>query len=189
MKTWHFLVVLAVISVFAVCCLNTIKTSFLRKPFSEKYQLPASDFFQKLSELEPNMNEKRLGEDSFILRVTRAVTWLTVYRSFFIQLGSAIFCEFTRAFILNVNNHVNIKQNISVHSGRFYWSFKCSKYYRKYVIRNFFQIAGSVGKQISVLFEKKNISFDSYSIFSESNTETKKEVTILFWLFYESLER
>ena len=36
MKTWYILVVLAVISVFAVCCFNTIRTSFLRKPFSRR---------------------------------------------------------------------------------------------------------------------------------------------------------
>ena len=36
MKSWYLLVVLAVISVFAVCRFNTINTSFLRKPFSRR---------------------------------------------------------------------------------------------------------------------------------------------------------
>ena len=38
MKTWYLLVVLAVISVFAVCRLDTIKACFLRKPFSRRNQ-------------------------------------------------------------------------------------------------------------------------------------------------------
>ena len=36
MKTWYRLVVLAVISVFAVCRFDTINSSFLRKPFSRR---------------------------------------------------------------------------------------------------------------------------------------------------------
>ena len=100
MKSWYLLVVLAVISVFAVCRFNTINTSFLRKLFSRRninfrvlwfFRIsadPASGAYRKHSQASGLPKSIPLG-------IPRPISRKTVQRK-------PILCVFIRFYIISI---------------------------------------------------------------------------------------